>query len=79
LKSKPTLKLVILEIGCGLRVPSLRKKGEELSRDLGAQASLVRINPEYPSNPLVHPPTVGVKSKGLAALRRIDALWTESA
>lgn len=38
--------LALLEIGCGLRVPSLRRRFEELFFS-AAQCSFVRVNPEY--------------------------------
>lgn len=41
--------LVVLEIGCGLRVPSVRRECEDVVRDVlarGGRAVLIRINPQ---------------------------------
>ena len=46
------LSLVILEIGCGMRVPSVRLETECVVNDIrlrGGKANLIRINPEQPS------------------------------
>mmetsp|Transcript_63100 Transcript_63100/g.131162 ORF Transcript_63100/g.131162 Transcript_63100/m.131162 type:complete len:333 (+) Transcript_63100:111-1109(+) len=77
LAENAALSLVVLEVGCGLRVPSLRKKGEEILRDFGQQASLIRINPEYELNPLVCPPTVSIKASGLETLQKLDHIIME--
>ncbi|KAF1328939.1 hypothetical protein FI667_g6325, partial [Globisporangium splendens] len=85
-QENPSLKLVVLEIGCGTRVPSVRKECEMVVSDLfercgRAQASLVRINPDFPhcdddvltTNDLV----LSVQSKGLEALEAIDELLSQ--
>ena len=47
--SPPRTRMVVLEIGCGLTVPSVRRECEDVVRDVlrrGGCASLIRINPE---------------------------------
>lgn len=47
----PDLSLVVIEVGCGSRVPSVRLECESVVRDLvarGGRGLLVRINPEGP-------------------------------
>ena len=49
ISSDSTLSLVVLEIGCGTRVPSVRMETESVVRDArlrGARAHLIRINPD---------------------------------
>ena len=50
LAASPTrTRMVVLEIGCGLTVPSVRRECEDVVRDVlhrGGCASLIRINPE---------------------------------
>lgn len=46
--------LVCLEIGCGERVPSVKRECEDVTRDTlrrGGRAVLIRINPEAPQDP----------------------------
>ena len=47
--SDPSLSLVVLEVGCGERVPSVRDECEDVVKDTlsrGGRALLIRINPE---------------------------------
>jgi NAD-dependent SIR2 family protein deacetylase len=84
--SDPSLRLVVLELGCGLRVPSVRLETESVVRDAlerGAQATLVRINPDertelpaavssqHGATP-VPQNLIVLRQKALSALRRID-------
>jgi NAD-dependent SIR2 family protein deacetylase len=49
----PSNLLIVVEIGCGERVPSVRRECEDVVRDTlrrGGRALLVRINPEGASN-----------------------------
>ncbi|TYZ58577.1 hypothetical protein PybrP1_009957 [[Pythium] brassicae (nom. inval.)] len=89
LQEDPSLRLVVLEIGCGLRVPSVRKECEMVVADLfercggRGQASLIRVNPEFAhcdhpvltANALV----LSLPTTGLAALEAIDQVLTGQA
>ena len=73
IKENPDHKLCIVEIGCGLRVPSIRTRSEDLLLALGSEyCSLIRINPDYPISPLKTEPTIGIKQTALEALQKID-------
>ena len=63
-------KMVIIEGGCGKRVPTVRLNSEKLVK-LGA--SLIRINLDYPGNSKAPNKTVSLEMQVLAALRGIDA------
>jgi NAD-dependent SIR2 family protein deacetylase len=45
LKAKPDARVVLLELGCGTRIPTIRDAFEALGTRLGARATLVRVNP----------------------------------
>lgn len=62
-------RLVIVEIGAGTAIPTLRHFGERLVERRGAK--LVRINPREPHVSL--PGTVGIQHGAVDALRAIDA------
>ena len=65
--------LVIVEIGCGLRIPSVRKRCEELAASVGRDhCQFIRINPEYPQNEILYAPDIAIKDNGLHALCQID-------
>ncbi|KAG3116404.1 hypothetical protein PI124_g9671 [Phytophthora idaei] len=81
LQEDPTLNLVVLEIGCGTRVPSVRRETEMVVADViegcgRPQATLIRVNLEIPTcdNPLilVNNRFLPIQSKGLEALEAID-------
>ncbi|KAK1947551.1 hypothetical protein P3T76_001561 [Phytophthora citrophthora] len=81
LEDDPTLNLVVLEIGCGTRVPSVRRETEMVVADViegcgRPQATLIRVNPETPTcdNPLIlaNNRFLPIASKGLEALEGID-------
>ncbi|KAL4154691.1 hypothetical protein PRNP1_006807 [Phytophthora ramorum] len=81
LQEHPTLNLVVLEIGCGTRVPSVRKETEMVVADVlqacgRPQATLIRINPDIPTcnNPVIlaNDRFLSIRSKGLEALEGID-------
>ncbi|DAZ94839.1 TPA: hypothetical protein N0F65_012528 [Lagenidium giganteum] len=84
LSKNPALQVVVLEIGCGTRVPSVRKETEMVVADIfekcghRSQAHLVRINPDALScedeTLLVNDLFVPIQSGGLAALKQIDEL-----
>ena len=83
-----TLSLVVLEIGCGERVPSVRLECEAVARDClkrGGNATLIRINKEgaLPMIPEDEPPsdsielcdhTIFIRGAAAEVLQRIDAL-----
>ena len=60
---------VVVELGAGRAVPTVRYQCENVARLLGAP--LVRINPREPEGP---PGTLSLADGALAALRRLDAL-----
>ena len=77
--SKPGLRCVLLELGAGLRVPTVRETSEqilELLLEGGAQAHLVRINPTHCEADNVHlaPHVVSLKSTALECLAAMDAM-----
>ena len=62
-------RLVIIEIGAGSAVPTVRMTSERLARR--PHATLVRINPREPQVPAGH---VSIADGGLSGLEGIDAL-----
>jgi len=71
-------RVVILEIGCGNNVTTIRQKTEGLLADVtkrGGKATLIRINPDFPlaDGAAARPNTLPLLSTGLAALQKIDA------
>ena len=82
------LSLVILELGCGLRVPSVRGECEAVLRDTrarGGAATLVRVNAEPAAarvDGLGHgdaEATVSIVGTALSVLRLIDAAIADDA
>lgn len=79
----PSLSLVVVELGCGTRVPSVRLECEAVVHDLrrrGGRALLVRVNPDSEA---LRPATDGsdlgddllcLQETALAALIRLDGL-----
>lgn len=59
---------VVIEIGAGTAIPSVRRFGEALS------APLVRINPREPD--IKNPQAVGLPMGALEALQALDRLLT---
>jgi len=56
LKDSSELSLVVIEIGCGLRVPSIRKRCEEIHNACPlAQSTLIRINLDFPGSNILAP------------------------
>ncbi|CAH0475511.1 unnamed protein product [Peronospora belbahrii] len=81
LKEDPRLNLVVLEMGCGTRVPSVRRETEMVVADViescnRPQATLIRVNPDKPScdNPLIilNNGFLSIQSKSLESLEGID-------
>jgi len=80
LASKHEWRVAMVEVGCGGNVATVRHNSESLLEELiarGVDATLVRINPEMPladDAQSCEERTIPILSRGLAALRRIDAL-----
>lgn len=72
--------LVVLELGCGTRVPSVRLECEAVCRDTtnrGGSALLVRVNPDTSDEAEAADaelPLLRVRATALSTLRRLDAL-----
>jgi NAD-dependent SIR2 family protein deacetylase len=67
LQSLEGARAVIVELGAGRAVPTVRYQCESAARSLGAP--LVRINPREPEGP---PGTLSIAEGALAALRRLE-------
>ncbi len=65
--------LVVIEMGAGTAVPTVRWQGEEALRHAGA--SLVRINPREENGPSG---TISIRAGALETLQAIDALFEGS-
>lgn len=73
LKQHQDKRLVVLEIGAGVRITRVRNLGEMLVQTLGpGQCDLVRINLDGPAQGAICSPTVALKDSGLHALQCID-------
>lgn len=71
-KSEP---LVVIEIGAGLYVPTVRHLSESVIRDSGnVDSCLIRINPNEPDIDGRNIRHIGLPLKGLEALTKIDKL-----
>ena len=74
-------KVVVVEIGCGVNVPSLRFASERVLRTIAQEhrsssATLIRINPDHPtceSDSKLIPMVVPIRERALKALQEIDA------
>lgn len=66
LQQEDPKKVVVLEIGCGDNVPTVRRRSETL---LDKGATLIRINPDLPDGP---EGTIPIMGKGLDSVRAID-------
>jgi NAD-dependent SIR2 family protein deacetylase len=72
-RSNPTHRLVILELGCGKNVPSIKCGAQSLARDLPGQASVVRINNWAPDlTGFDSADMLLVEKRAIEALPRID-------
>eukprot|EP01118_Nematostelium_gracile_P017547 TRINITY_DN7536_c0_g1_i1.p1 TRINITY_DN7536_c0_g1~~TRINITY_DN7536_c0_g1_i1.p1 ORF type:complete len:430 (+),score=106.53 TRINITY_DN7536_c0_g1_i1:64-1290(+) len=65
------MKMVIVEIGCGLNVPSVRYHTEGKLKLLGENCTLIRINPDFPQCG-ERGKVISIMSKGLEALLEIE-------
>eukprot|EP01115_Flamella_aegyptia_P000351 TRINITY_DN104_c0_g1_i1.p1 TRINITY_DN104_c0_g1~~TRINITY_DN104_c0_g1_i1.p1 ORF type:complete len:379 (+),score=90.17 TRINITY_DN104_c0_g1_i1:117-1253(+) len=72
LEKHPEKKMVILEIGCGIRVPSVRYQSEGYVSGHD-NVTLVRVNPDYPlMQGQQHPQLISIRSAALKAIVSID-------
>ena len=74
----PGLRVCVLEVGAGGNVTTVRRQSEEIAdsvRSRGAEATLLRVNPDLPFADLPDsaPHTVPLLARGLATVRAIDA------
>eukprot|EP01012_Entosiphon_sulcatum_P058118 TRINITY_DN8207_c0_g1_i1.p1 TRINITY_DN8207_c0_g1~~TRINITY_DN8207_c0_g1_i1.p1 ORF type:complete len:382 (-),score=40.28 TRINITY_DN8207_c0_g1_i1:57-1202(-) len=68
------LRFTIVEVGCGLRVRTIRMMTEAFVRDAGPKATLVRINPEVTTGD-TGSHIISIPLRGLEAVRAIEDLW----
>ena len=76
-KEEAPLKVCILEIGCGMNVPTCRVEAEQMTQALmekGGEVDLIRINPDFPlaSFPSVRDNVIPIMSRGLEAIEKMD-------
>ena len=82
-RQKDLIKECILEIGCGMNVPTCRVESEQFIQALvgegGAKPTLIRINPDFPlaSFPNIKSYTIPIMSKGLIAIQKIDYYYNK--
>lgn len=76
LPNEPQLRAVIIEIGCGHRVPSVRWHDERLLRDLQQHATLIRVNPEERLADC-RDNLIALPCTGLTALQQLDRLLSD--
>jgi len=62
-------RLVILEIGAGTNVPSVRYNSQIMLRAISGNATLIRINVDYPRG---EGNVISIMERGLPALKLID-------
>lgn len=74
-KSINSRKLLIIEIGVGTAVPTIRKTNEFLARKY-AQTTIIRINP---SDYKIDPPHISLPLPGLEALEKINSAFQAKA
>jgi NAD-dependent SIR2 family protein deacetylase len=67
LRSIPAGELVVIEIGAGSAVPTVRAQSEQIVRQ--KSATLIRVNPRESQGPAG---TISIERTGLAAIRAID-------
>jgi len=80
-ESNSPLKVCIMEIGCGMNVPTCRSASERMVRSVtksGGEVALVRINPDLPLAPHldVSESLIPIMERGLQALKQIDEIYT---
>jgi NAD-dependent SIR2 family protein deacetylase len=74
LRSLGGARLVLVECGAGLAIPTIRRFSEQTARQSGG--TLIRINPREPDVP---PRQIGLAMGALDALQAIDARWSAGA
>jgi len=69
-------KTVILEIGCGINVPSVRMNSEKMLSSNPDTTTLIRINPDFPSvgkrGSSKSKNSISIKETGLKSIKEID-------
>ena len=68
-----TRRPLVIELGAGTAIPSVRRLGETVARD---GVGLIRINPREPE--VDHAADIGLATGALDALRRIEAALAAS-
>ena len=80
-KEGTKMKVCILEIGCGMNVPTCRNLSETTVEKVvtrGGSPTLIRINPDFPEaskDSVAENHIISIPSRGLAAIRRIDEVY----
>ncbi|KAF0732273.1 hypothetical protein Ae201684_010564 [Aphanomyces euteiches] len=76
LQHDPSKRMVVLEIGCGIRVKTVRKAMEELVDEVFAfgnkQATRIRINPDIDDANEPNDSRIHIQGTGLATLQLLD-------
>jgi hypothetical protein len=76
-------KIVILEVGCGLNVPTVREHNENFVSVLGDCCTFIRVNPEYPlvgkevQSRFQGAKVINLLSRGLETITEINACLFE--
>jgi len=68
-------KLVVIEIGCGSRLPFIRHPCEQIVDAFGAQGKLIRVNPtesQVPSNWRTQGKAIGLPYGALEGCSKLD-------
>jgi len=68
------LKVVVLEVGAGTNVPSVRANSEEVCTKLPENCTIIRINLDFPHTGKAHLQSriISIMERGLPALTKID-------
>ena len=73
------LRVCIMEIGCGMTVPTCRSNAERLVCELqqrGGDVTMVRVNPDYPLASIeLSDSVIPIMSRGLEAIKKIDQFY----
>jgi len=71
--------MVILEMGCGNNVPSVRMESRELLEGIGQQCTLIRINLDFPLSRSTSTggKVISILGKSLEALQEINKYLKE--
>jgi len=71
-----SLNIVILEIGCGLNVPTARSRVEQIASKYKTNCTLIRVNPDFPLIDIGE--GISIMASGLQAVQLIDKAIQES-